>query len=343
MSYDFRVDILRNRAKIGELNTTSVRLNFDESKSVMKSMSIDMHGFRMSQSTLTFDMFKDRLRPVLLIDGKESPLGIYMVVAAPRTITDTETYHTIEAYDETMLLKQACFEDRAFYAAGTTYLSIVENMLTSVGLGDVYAETSASSAPIDFEIAPGENYLDTINSILDAINFQHVYADANGTINLRRVKNPTAPQFTYKTADDFKLFPKLTESTDIYNLPNVIVGLYSSPDSDTPIVYKKVNDDPNSIISTMNRGYRVVKTVNLRSSSAETDLEDYVERIAFEAMQATESVEFSTAAEGGHEPNTAIQLDTENVRGLFVEKGWDMSISTGSFEMTHTAERKVFV
>ena len=139
------------------------------------------------------------------------------------------------------------------------------------------------------------------------------------------------------------MFPKLTESTDIYNLPNVIVGLYSSPDSDTPIVYKKVNDDPNSIISTMNRGYRVVKTVNLRSSSTETDLEDYVERVAFEAMQATESVEFSTAAEGGHEPNTAIQLDTENVRGLFVEKGWNMSISTGSFEMTHTAERKVFV
>lgn len=343
MPYDFRVDILRNKAKIGELNTTSVRLNFDESKPVMKSMSVDMHGFRMSQSTFTFDMFKDRLRPVLIVDGEESPLGVYMVMAAPKTITDTETYHTLEAYDETMLLKQACFEARTFYASGTRYLSIVENMLTSVGLGDVYAETSTSSAPVDFEIAPGENYLDTINSILDAINFQHVYADANGTINLRRVKNPTVPQFTYKTADDFKLSPKLTESTDIYNLPNVIVGLYSSPDSNTPVIYKKVNDDPNSTISTVNRGYRVVKTVNLRSSSAETDLEGYVDRIAFEAMQATESVEFGTAAEGGHEPNTAIQLDTEEVRGLFVEKGWDISISTGSFEMTHVAERKVFV
>lgn len=343
MPYDFRVDILRNKAKIGELNTTAVRLNFDESKPVMKSMSVDMHGFRMSQNTFTFDMFKDRLRPVLIIDGEESPLGVYMVMAAPKTITDTETYHTLEAYDETMLLKQACFEARTFYASGTRYLSIVENMLTSVGLGDVYAEISTSSAPVDFEIAPGENYLDTINSILDAINFQHVYADANGTINLRRVKNPTVPQFTYKTADDFKLFPKLTESTDIYNLPNVIVGLYSSPDSNTPVIYKKVNDDPNSTISTVNRGYRVVKTINLRSSSAETDLEGYVDRIAFEAMQATESVEFGTAAEGGHEPNTAIQLDTEEVRGLFVEKGWDMSISTGSFEMTHIAERKVFV
>lgn len=343
MQYDFRVDILRNRAKIGELNTTSVKLNFDESKPVMKSMSIDMHGFRMSQSSLTFDMFKDRLRPVLIIDGKESPLGIYMVVAAPKTITDTEAYHTIEAYDETMILKQACFENRTFYPAGTRFMTVIENMLATVGLGDIYAEESTSAAALDFEIAPGESYLDTINSILDAINFQHIYADANGTINLRRVKEQTSPQFIYKSADDFTLFPKLIEDTDIYDLPNVIVGLYSSPDTDEPIVYKKVNDDVNSIISTVSRGYKVVKVVNLRNSSTETDLEGYVDRLAFEAMQATETVEFSTAAEGGHEPNAPIQIDTESVRGLFVEKGWDMSISAGSFEMTHKAERKVFV
>lgn len=343
MMYDFRVDILRNRAKIGELKTTNVRLNFDDSKSVMKSMSIDMHGTTMSQKTLSFDMFKDRLRPVLLVDGKESPLGIYMIVAAPKTVTDTGTYYTLEAYDETMLLKQASFENRAFYGAGTKFLTVVENILTSVGLTDVYVENSNSSAPEDFEIAPGENYLDTINDILDAINFQHVYADANGTINIRKVTDRTSPEFVYRSSEHYSLSPKLTEETDIYDLPNVIVGVFSSPDEDTPTVYKKVNDDPNSIISTVNRGYKVVKTINLRNSSTETDLEGYIDRVAFDAMQATESVTFETVAEGGHEPNTPIQIDTENVRGLFIEKGWDMSISAGTFQMTHRAERKVFV
>lgn len=343
MPYDFRVDILRNRAKIGELNTTSVKLNFDESKEVMKSMSVDMHGFRMSQSTLTFDMFKDRLRPVLIIDGKESPLGIYMVVAAPKTITDTETYHTIEAYDETMILKQSYFESRTYYPAGTRFLRVVQDMLTAVGFTDLYVEDSTSSASMDFEIAPGENFLETINDILDAINFQHIYADENGTINIRKVRDQVAPQFVYRSSDDFTLFPKIREDTDIYDLPNVIVGIYSSPDTDTPIVYKRVNDDPNSIISTVSRGYKVVKTVDIRNNTTEADLEGYIDRLAFEAMQATESVEFTTAAEGGHEPNVSVQIDTDSVRGLFVEKGWEMSISTGSFEMTHRAERKVFV
>lgn len=343
MTYDFRVDILRNRAKIGELKTTNVRLNFDDSKSVMKSMSIDMYGTTMSQSTLTFDMFKDRLRPVLLVDGKESPLGIYMIVAAPKTVTDTGTYYTLEAYDETMLLKQASFEERAFYRAGTAYLTVVNNMLTSVGITDVYQEKSSASAPMDFEIAPGENYLEIINAILDALNFQHIYADANGTINIRRVKNQTTPQFVYRDTGKCSLNPKLTEETDIYDLPNVIVGIYSSPDSDEPMVYKKVNDDPNSIISTVNRGYKVVKTVNLWNSTTEQDFEGYIDRVAFDAMQATESVTFQTVAEGGHEPNASVQIDTKEVRGLFVEKGWDMSISAGTFEMTHKAERKVFV
>ena len=343
MTYDFRVDILRNNAKIGEVKATNVKLNFDESKAVMKSMSIEMHGYKMTQNTLSFDMFKDRLRPVLLVDEKESPLGTYMVVAAPKTVTDVGTYYTLEAYDETMLLKQASFEDRAFYSAGTPFLTVVENMLADVGLSNLYIEESSASASVDFEIAPGENYLDTINSILDALNFQHIYADANGTINIRKVKEQNSPQFTYKDSGRYSLNPKLTLETDIYDLPNVIVGIYSSPDTNEPLVYKKVNDDPNSIISTISRGYKVVKTVNLRNSSEEQDLEGYVERIAFDAMQATESVTFETTAEDGHEPNTPIQIDTENVRGLFVEKGWDMSISAGSFQMSHRAERKVFV
>ena len=266
-----------------------------------------------------------------------------MTVAAPKTVTDVGTYYTLEAYDETMILKQASFEDRTFYGAETAYLTVIEDMLYSVGLNDFYIEESSASSPIDFEIAPGENYLDTINMILDALNFQHIYADANGTINIRRVKDRIAPQFIYRDTGICSLNPKLTEETDIYDLPNVIVGIYSSPDLDEPIVYKKVNDDPNSIISTVSRGYKVVKTVNLWNSSTEEDFEGYIDRLAFDAMQTTESVTFQTAAEGGHEPNVSIQIDTENLRGLFVEKSWDMNISSGTFEMTHRAERKLFV
>ena len=109
------------------------------------------------------------------------------------------------------------------------------------------------------------------------------------------------------------------------------------------MVYKKVNDDPNSIISTVNRGYKVVKKFSVKNGASLDDLTAYVDRIAFEAMQTTEKVTFSTIAEGGHEPNTSVQLDTADVKGLFVEKAWTISIGKNELSMTHEAERKIFV
>lgn len=343
MTTDCRIDIIRNRIKIGEIKAGKTRIDFDESKAVMRSVSVEYHGTWMNQPGLTFDTFRDRIRPVLITDAGEQPLGVYMVVSAPRMISDTEDFIQLEAYDETMIAKQAAFETRRFYAAGTTYLHIIENLLTELGFSDIYAESTTAATAEDLEFAVGDNVLETINDMLDAMNYQHLYADENGTINIRRVKDPTEPAFIYKDAQTFSIMEKLTENTDIYDLPNVVVGVYSPTWDAEPIVYKKVNDDPNSIISTVSRGYKVVKMIQLNNNATEEDLAAYVERVAFEAMQATETVEFTTTAEAGHEPTTAVQLDTKKVQGLFIEKNWTMDLAVGSYRMTHRAERKVFV
>lgn len=343
MTTDCRIDIIRNRIKIGELKAGKARIDFDESKAVMRSMSVEYHGARMNQDGISFDMFRDRIRPVLITEQGEQPLGVYMIVSAPRMISDTEDFIQLEAYDETMIAKQAAFETRRFYAAGTTYLHIIENLLTELGFSDLYVESTTAATAEDLEFAVGANVLETINDMLDAMNYQHLYTDENGTINIRRVKDPTEPAFVYKDAQTFSIMEKLTENTDIYDLPNVVVGVYSPTWDADPIVYKKVNDDPNSIISTVSRGYKVVKMIQLNNNATEEDLAAYVERVAFEAMQATETVEFTTAAEAGHEPTTAVQLDTKKVQGLFIEKNWTMDLAVGSYRMTHRAERKVFV
>ena len=328
--------------KIGEIRTENVYIKFDSRSEVMRGIQLDMKAVKMDAPGLVFDMFKDRIRPVLIEDDRESPLGIYMVMAAPETHSDTEDYISIEGYDETMLVKQAAFENRQFYAAGTEYLTIIQQILTSLNLPNVYVEENSATLADDLEAAVGENCLTFINNLLDAINYQHLYADSSGTINLRKVVSPTEPQFVYRDGMAYNINPPVKIETDIYNLPNVVVGVYSSPDQD-PIVYKRVNDDAMSVISTVNRGYKVVKKVELRNAASAEDLQDYVDRMAFEAMQTTEKVTFSTLAEAGHEPSAALQLDTDAVKGLFIEKGWEMRISQTEFSMSHTAERKVFV
>lgn len=343
MKYDFRVEILRNYVKIGEIRTESVLIRYNNDSEVMHGLQLDMKDVKMDAPGLSFDMFKDRIRPVLIQDNREDPLGVFMVMAAPETVSDVENYISIEGYDETMIVKQAAFEQRAYYAAGTKYLTIVQQLLTALNLPNVYIEDSEETLANDLEAAVGKNCLTFINELLDAINYQHLYADLTGTLQIRKVVNPTEPQFIYRDGAAFNIVPPIKVGTDIYSLPNVVVGVYSSADNSSPLVYKAVNDDAESIISTVNRGYKVVKKVELKSSASAEALEDYVKRIAFESMQSTEQITFTTLAEAGHEPNAALQLDTVAVKGLYIEKEWEMRISQNSFAMSHTAERKVFV
>lgn len=344
MLTDFRVDILRNHIKVGEILAESVNIHFAYDSEVMKGIRMQIHKVKMTDDSLSFDYFKDRIQPVLIQDGVEKPLGVFMVMANPKTMSDLLDLTSIEGYDETMLLKQACFESRQYYASGTKFINIVESILTSHGIADIYKVDSSATLSNAVEIAIGESCLTVINQMLDAINYQHLWQDASGVFHIVPAVSPTEADFKYtdRHPNDF-LIDTIEEETDIYNLPNVIIGVWSSPDADNPIVYKAVNDDPMSVISTVSRGYRVVKRVDLRNIASEAELRNYVDRVAFEATQATETVGFTTLAEGGHEPNTAVQLDTEDINGLFVETGWDMTISTSSYSMKHTAERKIFV
>ena len=342
MISDFRIDVLRDRVKIGEVLTDKARVDYDSSSAVMRSMSVEMYGTTVADAGFTFDKFKDRLRPVLISDGVESSLGIFMIVSAPRRISETENTMSIEAYDETMIVKQAAFENRTYYAAGTQYLTIIQNILVSLGFTDILMDSTSASLAADIEYAPGDNYLEAINDMLDAMNYRHLYQDSNGIIQIRKITEPDSPEFVYRDQRDFSIIENIREESDIYDLPNVVIGVYSSPDSAVK-VYKKVNSDPNSSISTVNRGYKVVKKVELYNSASTTDLTNYVDRIAFEAMQATETVRFDTVAEGGHEMDAVIQVDVEGMAGLYVEKGWTIDAASGSYVMTHRAERKVFV
>lgn len=343
MRFDFRIDILRNYVKAGEILAESVNIHYSNRSEVMKGIRLQMHKATMTSDSLTFDFFRDRIQPVLIQDGVDKPLGVFMIMANPKTMSDVLDYYDLEGYDETMILKQAAFESRQFYAAGTKYITVVESILAMNGIANIYKIDSEATLPGDLEVAVGENCLETVNQMLDAINYQHVWQDATGMFHLEPATSPTVPDFKYTDRDAENLTENIQEETDIYNLPNVIIGIWSSPDADQPLVYKKVNDDPLSVISTVSRGYRVVKRLDVWNIASEEELQAYVERVAFEAMQATETVGFTTLAEAGHEPNTAVQLDTEDINGLFIETGWDMTISSTSFSMKHTAERKNFI
>lgn len=372
--YKWRLDIIRNHVKIGEARLLSCSVDFVENAEVTRTMRakvpIDgfaLEGIRIKQAEdviyfdgtrvfdgswcftsvtgnwlevkNTFDMFSDRLRPVMVINGVEYDFGDYMVISAPLEDNGKEYLYDIEAYDETMMLKQAALTERQYFAAGTDYLDIIGSMLTDCGLSKIIEEPTDAKITIDHEYAIGTPYLEIINELLQEINYTPIFAGQSGYIYLRQNATKVTADYVYDD-NNSTIVDSINTDTDIYSLPNVVVGYVSSPDISTVMKYKRVNDNPESVISTVRRGYNVVEAFELDDCPDYATLQLAVDTKFLQSTQATETAKITTMPDGNHPYGSYISLGQNGENSLFREVGW--SIEFGG-KMTHNLERKAFV
>lgn len=372
--YKYRIDIIRQHVKIGEAKVKSCTVDFIEDSDVTRTMKVQIpkNGFELEDTLIRqneeniyfdgtkcfdgtwcfssvagkwlrvkneFDMFSDRLRPVMVIDDDEYNFGDFMVIAAPLTDDGKEYFYDIEAYDETMMLKQAALTERKYYAAGTDYLSIIGAMLTDCGITKVYEEQTDAQITIDHEYAIGKPYLEIVNELLNEIGYSPIYSGANGYLYLTHKLTKQIADYTYSD-DNSSIVDSIQMDTDIYSLPNVVIGFVSSPDLPTVMKYKRVNDNPKSVISTVNRGYNVVSAFELNDCPDLVTLQLAVDNKFLESTQATETITIATMPDGNHPYGSFVNLGQNGTNALFREVGW--SIEFGG-KMTHHLERKAFV
>lgn len=375
MIYSYRIDIMREGGKVGELLATSCNIRYSANADVTKAIqlvvsadNIKMNkiitkrgdliyfngtrrfngtwsfssGNAYTESYLEFDMFKDRIRPILIINDKEYSFGNYMIIASPKKMTERGSYLSIEGYDETMILKQTAITDRLFFSQGTSYLTAIKYLLTECGFVNVISDNTDATFQVDREFELGSTYLNIINKLLDEINYEHIHMEMDNQIYLKRKEVRSVADFKYSDRNNFKIITPITQVTDIYNLPNVLVGVMSNPDVNEPIVYKKENNDYGSIISIPNRGYKVVEVMYLNNIADEDTLIDYVNNKYLETTQATENIDIETEIEPNHFYKNAIQLDTSLINGLFIEMEWTISFGIQG-KMNHKLERRLFV
>ena len=370
--YNWRLDLIRNHAKIGEARIKSMTINFVEDADITRTMraTIPVDGFATNpyeikvhkgiyfDGTLKFNgtwgfggvdkweyvdtefsLFSDRIRPVVEIDGTESNYGDYVVIAAPTTYDGKEKVYDIEAYDEIMLVSQSSIPARKYYAAGTPYLTIIQALLMECGISKIYAEDNNLAITVDHEYALGTSYLTIINELLDEIGYSHVYAGSNGYVFLHTNNTKSTADFTY-TDKNSTITSEIKSNTDIYSLPNVIVGYVSNPDISTVLRVAKINDNPNSLISTVRRGYNVVQAYQFDDCPDVATLTRAVDQKFLEATQATETAEIETMPDGNHEYGSYINLGVDDDNSLFREIEWQV---TAGGTMSHKLERRVFV
>lgn len=372
MRFNYKFYITRNGVPIGEAKATSCIVKFDSEAEVTRGLQMVINadyfnmdhikrlrddliyfngtrkfnntwtfkGTKYIDETISFNMFSDCLRPMVIIQGKEYSLGDFIIFSAPKRMSAKSSFYQIQGYDRTMILKQTAFEDRVFFSAGTSYINLIKQLLNACGFVNIISDDSSATLQTDREYEQGTTYIKVINELLEEINFNRVHMEADNYVYLTRNYQKANPDFRYSDKSNFKIKEPLTLTTDIYDLPNVLIGIMSNPDIEEPITYRRENDSVTSQISTVNRGYKVVKVYRLNNIPSEAELIDYIDRKYLEATQATETLELETAVEPMHKFGSMVQIDTDLLKGLFIEKEWTIKFGIGG-SMSHTLERKV--
>lgn len=365
---NFKAEVLRNDIPIGTLNLIAGDIKYNSTARIKRAASISVEantinsnaGILLSDNQIypamdlylgddlflksnraysekpIIDKMKDRIR--ISIDDRS--VGKFMIVSSPKKSNEKIVTYELELYDESYKLDEANLSQRLYFQSGTLYLTVIKSILTNYGFESVMCDEDDHVLQIDREWELGENVMDIVNELLKEINFNNFFIDADGIVCLTKKVKCFFPTHIYRDGQYSILCPDLSLNEDIYKIPNVFIGIVSRPES-APIVYRKVNDDPNSSISTIGRGFEIAYVETLSDIASEEELKKYIDDLYLKSIQVVEKIEFSTEIEPDHRFEELIQIDTKNVSGMFKEITWDIELSN-SGKMKHTAERKVY-
>ena len=356
-SEQVRFFLLRNGIEYGELFAadTAPTVRMDRSGEIKMSLqgnflpdALDSRGNKTEVNWLT-----DEIKPVLTIDGKSEPIGVFM----PSKVTPSESRGkktlNVQALDRCWRVRDTKVEGSVYLSAGTNYLTAVEGLLTSSGITNrIKTPSSAVLAEDREDWKTGDSYLTIVNTLLKEINYKELWFNASGFAILEPASVPTVEKIQHtftnrkpqkgnqKEAEIVRLYPSITRETDIYETPNVFVCVCSNPDKDAGMRATAENNNPQSPLSIMRRGRRIVKVVNVDNIASQTELQAYADRLVYESMTTSETIRVETMLQQGFGAEDITEIRHNDVFGICVEKAWDMQLTPGG-KMTHTLERVV--
>lgn len=339
---DFRVDVLRNEIPYEKMIYTEPPIIYMNDDSAIK---MTMRGTFLINKNI--DYFNDELRPIMIMDGIEYPLGIYRIMTRiDRCNASGIHYEEIEAYDRSSRLTETKTETWDYWEKGTPYDEIISHYLISAGIKNVAfipSNAKLQSTREDWDI--GTDYLTIINTLLGEINYQSLWFDNSGIAQIKPYYAPSAGTINhiYSKNNELKnLRPEYTSEIDLYQKPNVFIAILDNPEYDKPIVASAEIDTPASKLSTISRGIRIPEIYKVDNIASQDGLQEYVNKIRNEAMQTYEYIDIETSIVPTHGVGDVVAVSYEDMQGIFREVSWTLTMKSGQ-SMSHKLQRVVIV
>lgn len=335
----FRFDIVENGVCIGQafaLNKPSVKCDSDA------EVKLSLSG-EFVLNIQDPNWLKARIKPYLIIGGKESSLGEYLISQADDCMDKKGLkFWQIKGMDLGRIPQRSRTEKRVLFQAGQRYTDIVQSILLELGISRIIAiqsDATLKNDRADWEI--GTSWIKIINSLLAEINYQSLWFDTEGNARIQphRKVDGTVIDHRYESGELSQIKPQVDISSDIYKAYNVFTAMVSSPEYEEPMIAVSVNDIPTSRISTVNIGRVQAPIEKLDDIANQEELQKYVDNLRFQSMCSTETISFRTAL-NQHQVRDIVSIHHPQASGIYQETQWKMTLSFDG-EMTHTAQRVV--
>lgn len=273
---------------------TACTIDRDESSSTLGSASIDM--------TESLNECYVRVYLVANQNGETDKysLGTFLVQTPSVSFNGRVQSITADAYTPLIELKEKKPPIGYTVRKKTNIVNLVTSLCKENMRAPVIATNSSSTASRDFVAGVDDTWLEFLADLLHSAEFSFDL-DTRGNVSFSPQQDVASlqPIWTYNDGNSSILYPDISINRDLYSIPNVVEVLYSG--DSTTLFARAVNDDPNSLISTVGRGREIIYRVS-NLSLLGTPTQGFLNTYAKQLLRNMSAVEYSLTYSHGYCP-----------------------------------------
>jgi hypothetical protein len=278
-------------------NVVKTSIDRDSEVATLGSACIDITG--------SLDECYIRVYLVAIQNGltHREPLGTFLVQTPSTSFDGKVQTVSLDAYTPLLELKESLPPWGYSLRKGQRIMPLAYQIVRENARAPVVSTTlteGADTLTYDFVANTNDTWLSFTSDLIANIKYEFAL-DEMGRILFSPKQDAASlqPIWTYDSGNSSILYSDLTIKRDLYGVPNVVEVIYTTG-SDCYYGYAE-NNDPNSPISTVSRGRRIVHRVtdpDITGRASQRQIQIYAEQL----LKELSSVEYTITYEHGYCP-----------------------------------------
>lgn len=258
-------------------------LNTITSCTITRDLSLETLGSAKIDSTEILDECYIRVYLVVLQNGvkKRIPLGTFLVQTPSLSHDGKTSTVSMDAYTPLIELKGSSPPIGYSLLKKQTIMDVASRLCEENLRAPVVAIDTEDELNSNFVSNLEDTWMTFLRDLISMAKYQFGL-DEMGRVIFEPVQDTRSlrPVWTYNDDNSSILQPRFTDERDLYNVPNVVEVVYSTGSGFR--TSRIVNDDPNSPVSTVNRGWEKLHRdtkPNFTGIPSQRDLDEYAKQL----------------------------------------------------------------